>query len=161
VAEGVLDWADLKEGVRRVLATVPGHGTLATRTGGMPEWYGRGRALWSYWEIGVSANALRGAGIGTVAFESPTIIITGYAPWSYTQESEPRWDALVRETMNALLTYPTLGNLVDGWKQVGLPQLVSNGAPLVNFGAEAAEMHRAVIEMRGERYFVYSQRAEL
>jgi hypothetical protein len=161
VAEGLAEWAALKEGVQRVLQSVPEAGTVETRSGGVGYWFRQGKPGRTYWEVSITANALRGAGVGTVGFEAPALRIEGFMPWSWETNSEEFWDVMVWETLNALLRFPTLGNLADGWKQAGLPQLVRNDRVTVtDAGPEGVPCHRCQIEMiRGERYFTYSVQA--
>lgn len=162
---GSLSFAVLKTAVKQIMDTVSGIGIVETRVGGMRAWNSRPGELAPFWEISVVGALEEGCGTGPQAFERPRIQIEGFLPFSYGDNSDATWDALLLAVRDALRQYyPALHGLgATGVRGTGLPQLLSNRVHAyesdhqTNPAARNSKLvHHAVLELVAERHLTYT-----
>jgi hypothetical protein len=149
----------LKGAVKSVLESVGGVGKIETRQGGSETWIDRAAPKQAFWEISIQGEIPEtGAGIGTQAFERPTVVIEGFMPFSYADRTEDFWDALVQRMRTRIRTYfPSLNNAgADGLRGTGLPQ--TTAFPVQRYSDEKSDkkVHHVIIRVTVERHFVYT-----
>lgn len=157
------DFSALKEAVKATLAAVPSVGKIETRVGGIPTWVERLGPRKAFWEIGVASVAETAYAATVSIYEDSVVQIEGVMPFSYDDNTEAAWDALLVSMRDALRENPSLKandvpTVTGGWRGqgFGLPQLTVNNLVTFEDGGKGARCHHAVIEVRYRNDFDFT-----
>jgi hypothetical protein len=163
VAADAVSWEVVCLAVKDVLDGVAGIGSIVDRPGGVPTWVVNALPLQAYWEIDVIGVTPGPAGVGKNAFETISVQIEGWMPYSFQNpNSSKTWRALTKRLMDQIRSYPTIANAAEGFTGEGhLPTVLQNNRVDFADTEKIPLCHHCVIRVFYRRYYTFTTSTSL